>query len=197
MAVVKNIQDYYEQMYEKYPTIKKSDLKRILQYGWKSLYLHNSYGADTLIQRKGFWFYCGALMKDSLKYFNYYALKMSVKLRITYLRKRVKWDGYYYFALSQNQYKEYLQQINKRGRPKKWFTFKKILAYKIYDECFIREHNNIAIFRIEATLERGFTKYYETLTTNSAKLLLVREPLKFKDILLTNYNYQLLNDTNS
>lgn len=192
MAIVKNIQDYYEQMYEKYPTVSKSDIKRILQYGWKSFYRYNNYGADTLIQRKGFWFYCGKLMTDSFKYFDYYATKLSIKLRINYLRKRIPWNGCYYFALTKDQYENYLKQINKRGRPKKRFKFKKIIAYKIFDECNIRQHGNIAIFKLETILEKGFTIYYEELITDKAELVLLRDPLKFKDILLTNYNYQVL-----
>ena len=104
--VLKTIQDYYDQICAEYPNIPKSDIKRILQYGWKSLYLHNSYGGDTLINRNGFWFYCGQLMNDSLKYFEYYKNKMRIKLRIMYKRKHIPWDGYYYFALTQNQYNE-------------------------------------------------------------------------------------------
>ena len=126
MAKEKSIQDYYEKMYELYPTVPKEDIRRILQFGWKSLYLHNSYGGDVLIKRRDFWFYTGSLMNDSLKWFNYYIKKMIVKLRVMYKRKQIPWNGYYYFALSQNQYEEYLSQKNRRGRPKKKFTFSNI-----------------------------------------------------------------------
>jgi hypothetical protein len=96
-------------MYEMYPTIPKEDIRRILQYGWKSLYLHNSYGGDVLLKRRDFWFYSGSLMKSSLKWFNYYIRKMIVKLRVMYKRKQISWNGYYYFALTKNQYEEYLK----------------------------------------------------------------------------------------
>ena len=132
--IEKSIQDYYDQMYELYPTIPKEDIRRILQYGWKSLYLHNSYGGDVLIKRKDFWFYTGLLMNNSIEWFNYYVKKMSVKLRVMYKRKQIPWDGFYYFALTENQYNEYLKQKNKKGRPRKNFTFSKVLLYKIYDE---------------------------------------------------------------
>ena len=121
--VLKTIQDYYDQICEEYPTIPKSDIKRILQYGFKSLYLHNSYGGDVLINRKGFWFYCGQLMNNSIRWFEYYKRKMRIKLRVMYKRKQIPWNGYYYFALSEKQYNEYLGQKTKRGRPKKKFTF--------------------------------------------------------------------------
>ena len=192
--VQKSIQDFYEKMYEMYPTIPQQDIRRILQYGWKSLYLHNSYGGDTLINRLGFWFYCGSLTNNSLKWFNYYKRKMIVKLRIMYKRKKINWNGYYYFALSQNQYDEYLNQKNRRGRPKKNFMFNNVYLYKIYDECNIAESGKVAIFRIPWPLDMGFTNYKEQLITDKAELILVREPLKLEDILLSIYDYEFIID---
>lgn len=194
MAELKTIQDYYDKISEEYPTISKSDIKRILQYGWKSFYLHNSYGGDTLISRQGFWFYCGQLMNNSLKWFEYYKRKIAVKLRVIYKRKRIQWNGYYYFALSQNQYDEYLNQKNKKGRPKKKFTFNKVVLYKIYDECSISESGKVAIFRIPMPVDFGCSLFKETLTTDKAKLILDREPLKFEDLLLSVYDYEFITD---
>lgn len=192
MAVIKTIQDYYEKLYEEYPTIPKEDIRRICLFGIKSLNIHNNYGGDVLISRKGFWFYCGQLMNNSLHYFNYYKRKIRVKLRIMYKRKNIPWDGYYYFALSQDQYNNYLEQKNKKGRPRKNFTFSKIVLYKIYDECSIAESGKVAIFRIPYSAEFGLSLYKTILTTSQSELVLVRKPLTFNDILLSNYNYQFL-----
>lgn len=192
--VLKTIQDYYDQICEEYPTIPKSDIKRILQYGFKSLYLHNSYGGDVLINRKGFWFYCGQLMNNSIRWFEYYKRKMRIKLRVIYKRKQMPWNGYYYFALSEKQYNKYLGQKNKRGRPKKKFTFSRTVLYKIYDECNISESSKVAIFKIPMPLDLGFTAYKEELITDKAELVLVREPLKLEDILLSIYDYEFITD---
>ena len=192
MAVIKTIQDYYEKLYEEYPTIPKEDIRRICLFGIKSLNIHNNYGGDVLISRKGFWFYCGQLMNNSLHYFNYYKKKMRVKLRIMYKRNNIPWDGYYYFALSENQYNNYLEQKNKKGRPRKNFTFSKIVLYKIYDECSIAESNKVAIFRIPYSSEFGLSLFKNELITDKAELVLERNSLTFNDVLLTNYNYQFL-----
>lgn len=117
---------------------------------------------------------------------------MVTKLRILYKRKHIQWDNYYYFALTEQQYNTYLEQKNRRGRPRKKFTFSKVILYKIYDECSISESNRIAIFKIPMQLDFGLTIYKEELTTDSAELVLVRSPLKFNDILLSNYNYQFI-----
>lgn len=193
--IQKTIQDYYEAIATEYPEIPIQDIKRILQYGWKSLYLHNSYGGDVLLHRKDFWFYSGRLMNNSIKYFDYYAKKMKIKLRVLYKRKKIKWDGYYYFALTQKQYEDYLSQKNHRGRPRKIFNFGNIVLYKIYDECNIIEHGNIAIFRVKVKYEKGFTIYEENFKTGDSELILLREPLKFEDILLSKYEYQYISDS--
>ena len=191
---LKTIQDYYGKIQELYPTIDISDIKRILQYGFKSLYLHNSYGGDVLLNQKGFWFYVGQLTNNSLKHFNYYKNKMRVKLRVMYKRKKINWDGYYYFALTENQYNEYLNLKNKKGRPRKNFTFEKIILYKLYDECNIMESNRIAIFRVPFIADLGFTIYKESFTSQESELLIVRRPLTFNDVLVSNYNYDILSN---
>lgn len=134
-------------------------------------------------------------MKDSLKWFDYYKRKMKVKLRVMYKRKQIKWDGYYYFALAKNQYEEYLAQTHTgRGRPKKNFLFENVYMYKIFDECSIINSGQVAIFKYPSTWDRGFTFYYPKLKTDKAQLVLIREPLKFKDILLSEYNYEFISD---
>ena len=192
MAKEKSIQDYYEILYEKYPTVAKSDIKRILQYGWKSLYLHNSYGGDVLLQRRKLWLYFGSLTNNSVRWFSYYKRKMIIKLRVLYKRYKIQWDGYYYFALSKKQYQEYLNKKNKRGRPRKNFDFGKVLLYKIYDECNLAENGKQAIFKVPMMLDVGFTTYKEHFVTGDAQLVLVRDTLKLKDILISEYDYEFL-----
>ena len=189
---IKTVKDYYEQLYERFPGVPKKDIQRILNYGWKSLYLHNSYGGDTFIQDKELWCYIGHLKKDSLQYFLYYIKKLSVKLRVLYKRSKIQWDGYYYFALTDQQYEEYIGQKNKRGRPKKNFTFNKVFMYQILDECKIREFGKKYIFRIPYISKVNFKFYVPKLVTDKAELIIKREPLKFKDILVHENKYDFL-----
>ena len=189
---IKTVKDYYEQLYERFPGVPKKDIQRILNYGWKSLYLHNSYGGDTFIQDKELWCYIGHIKKDSLKYFLYYIKKLSIKLRVLYKRNKIQWDGYYYFALTDQQYEEYIGQKNKRGRPKKNFTFNKVFMYQILDECKIREFGKKYIFRIPYISKVNFKFYVPKLVTDKAELIIKREPLKFKDILVHENKYDFL-----
>ena len=175
-----------------YPTIAQSDIKRILQYGWKAFYLHNSYGGDVLVNQGKLWFYSGYLMKDSLRWFEYYQHKMRTKLRVMYKRKKIKWDGYYYFALSDSQYKAYQEQQNKRGRPRKYFNFGTVFLYQILDECKINEHYKRYIFKIPIITLLKQKQFVKQLISDSAQLILTREPLKFKDILIYDNEYEFL-----
>ena len=101
---IKTIKDYYKQLKEQFPDVSENDIKKICSFGWKSLYLHNSYGGDVCINDSNFWCYIGHLKKNSLDYYNYYRKKLALKIRVLYKRKKIQWDGYYYFALTDNQY---------------------------------------------------------------------------------------------
>lgn len=192
--VQKTINDYYDQICAEFPNIPKSDIKRILQYGWKQLYLHNSYGCDVSLQRGNFWMYCGQLCKNALEHYKYYKRKLKTKLRILYKRNKIQWDGYYYFALTQEKYNLYKSQKSKRGRPKKKFTFNNIILRKIYDECVIEDSQCVAIFKIPMVSDLGFDMFYKELTTDKAELVTEKSPTKMKDMLTSNYDYQIMNN---
>jgi len=120
---IKTVKDYYEDMYKKYPDVPKKDIRTILNYGWKAVYLHNSYGGDFITNTDGFSCYIGMATRNSLAHFRHYLKKLKVKARIMYKRFCKEWDGYYYFSLTKNQWENYCSQINKRGRPKKYYNF--------------------------------------------------------------------------
>lgn len=191
---LKKVQDYYDALYNLYPDVPKRDIKRIMQFGLKSLLMHNNYGGDVLLHSPSMWMYCGKLMKDSVKYFEYYKRKMITKLRINHKRFDIPWDGYYYFGLIQSDYDKYLSQKNKRGRPKKHFKYGNVVLYKYFDECNLRNSGAVAIFRITFQADLGLNLYKPNFETDKAELVLVRDPLTFKDILASNYKYQFVTD---
>ena len=186
------ISDYYPQIYKQFPKVPQEDIKRILTFAWKSAYLHNSYGGDLLISGDSMWYYIGNLRKSSLQHFHYYIRKLTVKLRVLYKRKKIDWDGYYYFALSDSQYSNYISQKNKKGRPRKNFNFGSVYLYQILDECKINEHYKRYIFRVPfiARVKQKF--FIKELISKDAELIITREPLKFKDILIHENKYEVL-----
>lgn len=191
---LKKVQDYYEDLYKLYPNIPKRDIKRIMQFGLKSFLMHNNYGCDVLLQSPTLWLYCGKLMKDSIKHFEYYKQKMITKIRVNHKRLKIPWDGYYYFGLYKSQYTDYLSQKNSRGRPKKKFTYGDVILYKYFDECNLRNSNAIAIFKIFLGFDFGLSLYKPSFVSDKAELLMERNPLTFKDILVSNYKYKFITD---
>lgn len=191
---LKKVQDYYEELFKLYPNVPKRDIKRIMQFGLKSFLLHNNYGGDVLLNSPSMWLYCGKLMKDSFKYYEYYRRKMIMKIRINHKRLNIPWDGFYYFGLCKEQYETYLSQKNKRGRPKKHFNYGNILLYKYFDECNLRNCGAVAIFKVTFNTDFGLSMYKPDFKTDKAELVLERDPLTFKDILASNYKYQFVTD---
>jgi hypothetical protein len=191
---LKKVQDYYDQLFALYPNIPKRDIQRIMQFGLKAFLMHNNYGGDVLLQSPTMWLYCGKLMKDSIKYYEYYKRKIIIKIRINHKRLNIPWYGYYYFGLNRLQYEIYLNQKNKRGRPKKHFEYGNVILYKYFDECNLRNSGSVAIFKIPLYSDFGLSLYKQNFKTDKAELVLEREPLTFKDILISNYDYQFVKD---
>ena len=188
----KTIKDYIPVAQELFPELTLKDLKMILNHGFRVMYMFNSFGADTLITDQKSWIYIGMLSRDSIKFFHYYKFKMIKKLRLFYKLKKIEWNGYYYFGLNEPQYQYYMSQHNSKGRKRKMFDFGNLVIYKIYDECNLRSSASKYIFRVPILTDLGFARYKKNFKTAEAELILSRDPLKFKDILLETNNYEYL-----
>lgn len=189
---ITTISDYYEQIYKQFPDVPKQDIKRILKYGWKALYLHNSYGGDTIMKDKNFWCYIGTLTSTPLQHYTYYIRKLVTRFRVLYKRRHIKWDGYYYFTLSEKAYQNYLKQKNKVGRKRKKFNYGNVFLYLMKDECRIKQAQDKYIFRVPYITKMGFKLYARDYISDRAELIEIRQPLKFKDILTHSNKYDLI-----
>lgn len=189
---VKTLKDYYEIMYEKFPDVPKKDIQIILNFGWRSFYLHNSYGGDVVISDNNFWCYTGYLKGNPIDHFQYYLKKLLVKVKVLFKRKRKEWDGYYYFSLTGSYIDDYLKQKKAKGRPRKNFTFRGITLYENYDECYLHNYSDVLIFRIPYNVYLGNKMYTEQLITDKAELIKERRSLTFKDILTYENEYDAL-----
>lgn len=189
------VNDYLPKLQEMFPTIKKSDLKRMAEYGWRMFYFYNLRGCDTVIDSKKhkFWMYCGDLYDDSVKFYNYYRKRLRCKLRVLYAKKKIAWDGYYYTFLNDDEYKEILNKKKRRGRPKKYYHFKDKLSFKIQDEAKLYYNWAKYIIKFKYNVDMGYSFHKNDLKCEDFEIVLEREsPDKFKDILITNAKYELL-----
>lgn len=176
------ILNYREKIYQQFPDVPKQDINKILNFGWRSLYLHNSYGGDTLVKNNTFWSYIGKIKKEPLQFYYYYLRKLTVKIRVLYKRQKLSYDGYYYFALTKNQYKKYKAQDRPGGKQRKHYRFENVFAYKILDECRIQRYKSPYIFRIPYPMYLKNRLFMRELTTDQAELIEIRRPVKFADL---------------
>lgn len=188
----KVLSDYYKIVMERFPKINKNDIKYILNFAWKSVYLHLSYGGDICISNKNLWVYIGNMQCESLEHFDYYRKKLAIKIRVLHKKKKIPWDGYYYFALYKSQYDKIFGNTKKRGRPKTRCIFENVFMYEILDECLISDSNAEYVFKIPYVSRIQSKFYLPILKTNKAKLIMIRKPLKFKDILVSSNKYDCI-----
>lgn len=179
---VKDINDYVDIVHEKYPELTKDEVKRILVYGWKMILQYVKFGNDVQILSPNFFFFIGQIPSSALTVFKTYCYKLAKRIRYMFKRTKSSWDGFYYFAITENQYIEYLKQ-NK----KKYKIFKNIILYKLLDECKISEHGKSYIFRLNEDKTKWMSKFYKEIKTDKAELIIQRDPLKMQDV-LTSYN---------
>lgn len=185
---IRTVNDYVDVIKEKYPEVSQKDIKRILNYCWKMIYLYNSGGNDTLVRFPDLLFFIGSLTKNSLKHFETYKRKLAMRIRFMFKRKKEKWDGYYYFARTKRQYQDYLQQSKRR----KYITFQNVKIYKLLDECRILESSQYYIFRLKGIDSSRFSKFYKELRTKDAEFVMEREPMNMDDLMVSNNKYKYI-----
>lgn len=185
--MVKSINDYVESVHEKFPELSEKDVKRILVYGWKMIVQYVSAGNDVSINTNDLFFFIGVIPNNPLDTFKNYCYKLSKKIRYMFKRTKSKWDGYYYFAINEKQYQDYLNQSKK-----KYKIFKNVKLYKLLEEVKIAQHASPYIFRLNEDKTDWMDKFYKELKTENAELIIVRDPLKMQDILTSHNKFKYI-----
>lgn len=185
---IKTINNYVDIIQDKFPEVSNSDIKRILNYCWKMIYLYNYNGNDILIKSPDLVFFLGYLTYNPLTNFNKYRMKLAKRIRFMFKRKKEKWDGYYYFALTKLQYQSYLEQIKR----KKYIVFNNVKLYKLLDECKILEYNKHFIFRINGIESNRFVKFYSELRTKDSEFIMERDSMNMDDLMVSKNKYKYI-----
>lgn len=191
--MLKQVDDYLPKLQEMFPTLSKKDIKRMVEYGWRLFYLNNLRGCDTIVQSQKLklWMYCGDLYDDSLKYFTYYKSKLIRKLRVLYKQRKVQWDGYYYTYLTDEEYLKYFNKT--RGRKRKHYLLNNKVLFKALDEARLFYNGYTHIVKLKYITDIGHVKFREKVSCTDLTIVESRkQPLKFKDILISNNDYNAL-----
>ena len=181
------VNDYVDLVYEKFPELTKDEVKRIMNYGWKMILQYVASGNDVSIINNGFFFFIGKLRKDSLANFKYYYKKLAKRISFMFKRTKSEWDGYYYFALSENQYIDYLKQSRRTYK-----IFKNVRLYKLLDECKVERPACPYIFRLNEDKTYWMKKFYPEIKTKNAELIIQRDPLNMDELMTSKNKYKYL-----
>ena len=68
---IKQLQDYYDQVKQRFPDLEMWEIDKILKHGMRSFYMVNVYGADVLLKHKNFTMYFGKLFRNNLIFYKY------------------------------------------------------------------------------------------------------------------------------
>ena len=183
--MIKRTDDYIDELCKKYPTILKSDIKKIVNYGFRLMFRLVRRGLDIQLQNGDLWFYIGKLSKDSIKHFDYYRKKLQLKIRYIF-ENYCNWDGYYYLAVPNDC------QFNSKNKIKS-LDLTKVTFFKCLDAAKVYYYHAKYFVRIKPIVDLGYRYYKEKATIKNAELVYTREnTVKFKDILLDSGNYDIL-----
>lgn len=168
------IEDYYDAVQKRFPDLERWEIEKILKHGMQSFFMLNNKGADVIIKsaHNSFTMYFGKLFRNLTLRGRYYNIKMSIKLRIKYIFNTKVWDGYYYFGLTEEDYKKY--NICKGGRLKKKILFDKIVCYKIPEEAFLNKPCKY-FFKLKTTEDRGMIFTDKNYLTRNIQLFAKRD----------------------
>lgn len=193
------LDDYVYKVQEQFPEFSIEDLRYILKFGSNKLYKLIYSGADVLICSKitNFMFKIlfGRITFQSIAHKVRYVLKKyALKIRIAFKRKNLKWDGYYYFGLTDEQYDYYKSQINpwfkdpikiKKRYKNKTFDYGDVILYAFLEECLLNIKYTY-IFRIKYYSFFTFKYYAKSFKTKYAECLYKRTLDGYENMLIDN-----------
>ena len=69
--------------------------------------------------------------------------------------------------------------------------------FKIKDICLLEEFDRPYIYKIPMPFTCGQTRYYDTLSTDKAELIMTKPCLNFKDLIQMNKKYRFKHANNN
>ena len=184
---ITNVNDYVDSVHEKFPELSRDEVKKILVYGWKMILQYVRAGNDvSMITNKEFMF-IGKIPTNGLSTFKTYCYKLSKRIAYMFKRTNSKWDGYYYFARTENQYQEYLKQSKKQYK-----VFKDVFLFKLLEQVKLKSPLAPYIFRLDEEKTKWMNKYYKEIKTKNAELIVVRDPLNIHEVMTSENKYKYI-----
>lgn len=118
MSIRRKLSDYVPIVQKKFPIFTKEDLSTIIHYGLVMYAYANRQHCDVIFYKKSdpesISLITGMLGCNTLMHFWRWVNKWRMKERLFYKLKGKKWDGYYYFGLTEEQHNQLTAQKRKK-----------------------------------------------------------------------------------
>ena len=95
---------YFDKIKEKFPELSETQVKDIVYYGIRALYMMTHYGVDIKCQQGKFFVYFGELIRSEKFYESYRKVRLTAKYRVLYRRMKQPFSGKYYAMLSKDMH---------------------------------------------------------------------------------------------
>lgn len=173
--MITKLEDYLDDLQARFPSISRTQLRRICTYGFKMFYLYTKWGADIYVRSPDIVLYSGKIMPEGLRA-KYKLIKSSIKARLQYKQRKTIWDGYYYMGFTEELYKEYADKIKRKRKKDTPIIFKNMYIFKVLEEAKLFPSFRY-IIRIKWPLDCGFRHRPEKIKARNTELYLRRNPV--------------------
>lgn len=167
------VDDYLPFVCQVFSDIDEKAVRLAIEHGFRSFYMINLTGNDVSIyNRRNYPYavYCGKIYSDKEKMLKYWRRKYTHRVRAQYKLERTKkpWSGYYYFGLSEDDYKKYIPEKN--GRIKQKICFPTLMIYKSKQEACMNAYIQYA-FRTPWKEEGDWKIFLKDFETRNIELI--------------------------
>lgn len=167
---------YFDKIKEKFPELSDAQIKNIVYYGIRALYMLTCYNVDIKCQQREFFAYFGEILSRAEDYKKYRKLKLTAKYRVLYSRAKKPFSGKYYFILS----KEMHDKMPKKKKGGEW-PIGLVRAYKIREEAELQE--GTYLYEMDWPEDCGYRKKILTKDITHYKCIAKRDSYtKFKPV---------------
>lgn len=197
----KKYEDHLYALQEQFPDFSIEDLKIIIRYGSTILYNLLCRNADLLfisnVKDFKFKFLVSRITFQSVAHkVRYIINKAAIRFKFLYQRRKTKWDGYYYFGLTEKGFQNYQAQMSswfkseesrRRRYKNSTFNYGEVMLYRIFDECKLNAHY-IHFFRVPIMFLRGFRIYEKEYISKKAEYIARRTIDGYENMIIEHKN---------
>jgi len=159
---------YFNKIQEKFPELSEKQIREIVYYGIRALFIMSHYNVDIKCQQGTFFAYFGELMRHEADYKKYRKLKLTARHRVLYSRAKVPYSGKYYFMLS----KEVHDKMPKNKKIDEW-PLEFVIGYKIREEAELQR--GTYLYEFDWPEDVGYSKKFNTKDISHYKYIAKRD----------------------